>query len=64
MAGGGGAETDKWVFLAPQPPFRPSKSVRKIFKRWFISWIEGQNVQKLLIFASHIASILKSLWTN
>ena len=44
------------------------KSICPIFKRWFISWIIGKNVQKLLIgavLATYIASILKwfrSVW--
>ncbi len=39
----------------------------RILKRWFISWIKGQKVQKLqilLFFASYIARILKILYLN
>ncbi len=38
------------------------KSDKNFLKRWFTSWITGQNVQKFLIlqfFASYIARILK-----
>ncbi len=39
----------------------------RIWKRWFISWITGHNVQKLqilLFFTSYIAGILKNIHCN
>ncbi len=43
------------------------KAFCRILKRWFISLITGQNVQKLqilLFFASYIAHILKLIHSN
>ncbi len=41
------------------------KAFCRIWKRWFISWITGQNVQKLrilLFFTSYIAGILNAYY--